>query len=466
MLMVGVVSAAAPGFVEPSDDDYVSGDMDVEWTNPLNDPDIYIQYREGNCNPSGTWMQLGPFLSSVTETTIDTFGLDDVEHCLRLRFGGTTYDFLQFNVDNIAPDADFDVTGDLIIYETLNFDASASTDGGSGIASYEWDFGDGDTGTGEYTTHVYEEADDYDVVLTVTDNVGNKGVAIMNLEIEDLPLETETFSYEAGILGIAPTLDEEFDTGLTGVACSVVPITDEITNIEVDSSGSSCLIDETSDIPYDERGVRSIIIKATDGSETKYYSVEIIVYTWWINLEEGWNLISIPMMPEDTSIDSVLGGIQESIVDDGDYTIFQFDATYGSSGRWYKAKPTSTWTGTLDDIFPGYGYWIKMEDEDVLKGFGDITPGIGGSLISVEVANGWNLIGHYGLKELKLSKALTSLIDGINKHYDAVATRDSVGWWPVPSMDKYKGYWMTAKFLPDGVTSYTPSQDAINYLLI
>jgi hypothetical protein len=95
-----------------------------------------------------------------------------------------------------------------------------------------------------------------------------------------------------------------------------------------------------------------------------------------------------------------------------------------------------------------------------------MTPSIGGPMLGVEVANGWNLIGHYGLDELSLSKALTSLVDGSNKHYDAVSTEDSIGsWWSVPSMDKYKGYWMTAKFLPDGETFYTPSQDALDSVL-
>ena len=33
-----------------------------------------------------------------------------------------------------------------------------------------------------------------------------------------------------------------------------------------------------------------------------------------------------------------------------------------------------------------------MDEEDTLKGFGDIAPSIGGPMIGIDVANGWNLI--------------------------------------------------------------------------
>jgi len=69
-----------------------------------------------------------------------------------------------------------DAGGDKIVYvdENINFDGSSSSDPDGSIQSYEWDYGDGSTGSGETATHKYSEQGDYTVILTVTDNDGAK----------------------------------------------------------------------------------------------------------------------------------------------------------------------------------------------------------------------------------------------------------------------------------------------------
>ncbi len=52
------------------------------------------------------------------------------------------------------------------------FDASNATLADGEIESYEWDFGDGSTGTGEAANHVYENAGAYNVTLTVESEDG------------------------------------------------------------------------------------------------------------------------------------------------------------------------------------------------------------------------------------------------------------------------------------------------------
>jgi hypothetical protein len=59
--------------------------------------------------------------------------------------------------------------------DTANFDGSCSYDEDGAIVSWDWDFGDGTTGTGETTSHVYDAEGIYRVRLTVTDNDGKKG---------------------------------------------------------------------------------------------------------------------------------------------------------------------------------------------------------------------------------------------------------------------------------------------------
>jgi PKD repeat protein len=56
---------------------------------------------------------------------------------------------------------------------TRTFDGTGSSDPDGNIVSYDWNFGDGNTGTGPSPTHVYDATGAYFVTLTVTDNEGN-----------------------------------------------------------------------------------------------------------------------------------------------------------------------------------------------------------------------------------------------------------------------------------------------------
>jgi len=61
-----------------------------------------------------------------------------------------------------------------LVNETVTFDASGSTPNGGAIASYSWDFGDGNiTLVSDPTiTHIYTSLGDFNVTLTVTDDEG------------------------------------------------------------------------------------------------------------------------------------------------------------------------------------------------------------------------------------------------------------------------------------------------------
>ncbi len=54
----------------------------------------------------------------------------------------------------------------------VQFNGSASTDPNGTITAYNWNFGDGTSGTGVNPTHTYSAAGSYTVSLTVTDNAG------------------------------------------------------------------------------------------------------------------------------------------------------------------------------------------------------------------------------------------------------------------------------------------------------
>ena len=54
----------------------------------------------------------------------------------------------------------------------VKFDGSGSQDPDGSIDQYDWNFGDGNTGTGEKPEHTYTSGGDYTVYLAVTDNLG------------------------------------------------------------------------------------------------------------------------------------------------------------------------------------------------------------------------------------------------------------------------------------------------------
>lgn len=68
----------------------------------------------------------------------------------------------------------------------LSFDGSASRDPDGTVVSYDWDFGDGATGTGPRPEHSYATAGTFRVTLTVTDNVGATASATTSVTVGTL----------------------------------------------------------------------------------------------------------------------------------------------------------------------------------------------------------------------------------------------------------------------------------------
>lgn len=134
-----------------------------------NDPDGTITSYEWNFGDetAGTGVTTShtfnsPGAHTITLTVTDDAGAADV-----------TSRQVMVSPPNQAPTAAFTTTtNDGEAPLEVTFDASASSDPDGTITSYDWDLGDGTTGSGTVITHTYEHPGLYSPTLTITDNLG------------------------------------------------------------------------------------------------------------------------------------------------------------------------------------------------------------------------------------------------------------------------------------------------------
>jgi PKD repeat protein len=82
---------------------------------------------------------------------------------------------------------------------SCDFNASGSSDPEESIASYDWDFGDGNTGSGMTPSHSYEAGDTYNVALTVTDGGGASDTDVQTVAVGDAPPSMHVGDLDGGL---------------------------------------------------------------------------------------------------------------------------------------------------------------------------------------------------------------------------------------------------------------------------
>ncbi|MFZ1812412.1 MAG: Ig-like domain-containing protein [Candidatus Saccharimonadales bacterium] len=158
--------ATNDSFTTP-EDVALTGNVLANDTDPERDPLTVIlitgpQSGSLNLQPNGTFTYT-PAANSWGSDWF-TYRISDGQYT------STATVFLTVTSVNDAPTATF--ASQVGKNRMVSFDASASTDIDSSIASYSWNFGDGTTGTGTFANHTYKKAGNYTVTLTVTDSLG------------------------------------------------------------------------------------------------------------------------------------------------------------------------------------------------------------------------------------------------------------------------------------------------------
>ena len=165
-------------------------------------------------------------------------------------------------------------------------------------------------------------------------------------------------------------------------------------------------------------------------------NVSVVVYNFTITFYSGWNLISTPISPADTSLLSVMA----SVGADNWTSVWSYDEI-----GWHRYdKEGPPFLNDLTEMDAGIGYWVKMSADDTLTITG--SPPV---VTSIDLAAGWNLVGYNSQVSMATLTALASLGDD----WTSVWTYDETGWHrynkegppflnDLTEMGPNKGYWI------------------------
>ncbi|MGD2066798.1 MAG: PKD domain-containing protein, partial [Candidatus Bathyarchaeota archaeon] len=182
----------------------------------------------------------------------------------------TTTTTITVKEENEAPQASFTFLPTFPeVDETVTFDASNSFDPDGTIASYEWDFGDGNTATSITVSHVYDDNGNYSVTLTVTDDEGKNNqtqaiVAVMNRQ----PTASFTATPETADIGETIFFDASSSSDPDGT----------IDSYDWDFGDGHTSTDQTPTHTYSQKGTYTVKLTVTDddgATDTAIISVEV-----------------------------------------------------------------------------------------------------------------------------------------------------------------------------------------------
>jgi PKD repeat protein/ribosomal protein L40E len=183
-----------PPLVKPGATSQLTFTVRNESGDPVPAADVSVSSPGGTLNPSsGKTNAAGRFPTSFSSQHVGTFTVTaSVSKTGYCSASAST----QVTVDSTPPQAQFVAdppSSSAVPNESVTFDGSASSGAeGANIASWSWNFGDNQTGSGKTVTHAYTKSGTYSVLLTVTDNHGKTDSSPMVSYIVSAPVPVTT----------------------------------------------------------------------------------------------------------------------------------------------------------------------------------------------------------------------------------------------------------------------------------
>jgi hypothetical protein len=159
-----------------------------------------------------------------------------------------------------------------------------------------------------------------------------------------------------------------------------------------------------------------------------------------ITLKEGWNLISLPWIQQDTDLFAVL----ESI--DGKYDAVQWFNNSDIDDPWKHYKEGKISGNDLTQLDEKMGFWVQItQSGDTVFMYNGTEPSVNQT---ISLYSGWNLVGYPSLGSKIRNTALNNL--QFTTEVDLVQTFNSTtgSWEELGEFDyfeKGRGYWIHSK---------------------
>jgi hypothetical protein len=163
-----------------------------------------------------------------------------------------------------------------------------------------------------------------------------------------------------------------------------------------------------------------------------------------LHLVQGLNMISLPLLPDDLRIESVLAGVADRVM-----RVWTYEST-DTSNPWRLYEPGSLYNDLIT-LAPQRGYWIEMSAPADLN-----LSGANYSQMTIPLHAGWNFVGYPASGEQIVTAALNALPPQVDLvwYYDA---SDPVHPWRkystaapawasnLTELQSGRGYWMRAQ---------------------
>jgi hypothetical protein len=133
-----------------------------------------------------------------------------------------------------------------------------------------------------------------------------------------------------------------------------------------------------------------------------------VAYAYNVSLVAGWNLVSLPVVPNDPTATNML----RSLVASGTLVIVW--GYTGSPRSWKSYQPGKT--STLTTLNDGYGYWFYVRSAGTLYVNGAVIPP-GSTPPAYALVAGWNLVGFKGEPNATQPKTVGQYLASINGSY-------------------------------------------------